>query len=67
MTYVITYRHKGETHVRTAEASSAAAALKFHDHLATSEADILSTEQDGETRTVGELKNVAGQEASSGP
>lgn len=64
MTYVITYRHKGETHLRTAEAGTALAALKFHDHLTTSEADILSTEQDGETRTVGELKNVAGQEAS---
>ena len=67
MSYVITYRHKGESHVRSAEASSAAAALKFHDHLANSEADIISTEQDGEARTVGELKNVAGQEASSGP
>ncbi len=64
MTYVITYRHKGETHLRTAEAGTAAAALKFHGHLTTSEADVLSTEEDGETRTIVELKNVAGQEAS---
>lgn len=67
MTYEIAYCHMDETEVRTAEASSATAALKFHGHLAASKANILSTRQDGELRTLGELKNVAGQEASRSP
>ena len=66
MPFTITYRHKGETLVRTAEASSAGAAVKLHDHLQTSDAEVLFTQEDGEDRTLGELKNEAGREASGG-
>ena len=64
MPFTITYRHKGETHERTAEATTAAAAVKLHDHLEESDAEVLATQEDGEDRTLGELKNEAGREAS---
>lgn len=64
MPFTITYRHKGETLVRTAEASTAAAAVKFHDQLRASEAEVLFTHEEGQERTLGELKNEAGKEAS---
>ena len=66
MPFTITYRHKGETQERTAEASTAVAAVKLHDHLEASEAEVLFTKEDGEDRTLGELKNQAGKE-SAGP
>ncbi len=39
--FTITYRHKGETEERTAEASTAVAAVKLHDHLQASDAHVL--------------------------
>lgn len=66
MTFIITYRYKGESAERTAEASSAATAVKFHDQLLRSEAKVLYTHEDGKERSLGELKNEAGKEASSG-
>jgi len=62
--FVITYRHKGETAERTAEASTATAAGKLHARLETSEAEVLFTQEEGHKRTLGELKNEAGREAS---
>ena len=64
MPFTITYRHKGETQLRTAEATTAAAAVKLHDHLQASDAEVLFTQDDGQDRTLGELKNEAGREAS---
>ena len=64
MPYVITYRHKGERHERTAEAPTAAAALKFHDHLTASEAEGSSTLEGGRALSLGELKNEAGRGAT---
>ena len=66
MPFTITYRHKGETIERTVEASTAAAAVKLHDHLEESDAEVIATQEDGQERTLGELKNEAGREASGG-
>jgi NAD(P)-dependent dehydrogenase (short-subunit alcohol dehydrogenase family) len=66
MPFTITYRHKGETQERTAEASTAVAAVKLHDHLEASEAEVLFTKEDGEDRTLGELKHQAGKESAGG-
>ncbi len=62
--FIITYRHKGETAERSAEASTATAAVKLHASLETSEAEVLFTQKEGQMRTLGELKNEAGREAS---
>ncbi len=64
MPFTITYRHKGEAHVRTAEAITATAAVKLHEHLQASDAEVLFTTDAGKERTLGELKNEAGREAS---
>lgn len=65
MPFTITYRHKGETQERTAEAVSAVAAIKLHDHLQASDAEVLVTQEDGQDRSLGELKNEAGKESAS--
>lgn len=65
MAFTITYRRKGETRERTAEASTAVSAVKFHEYLQGREAEVLFTQEDGTDRTLGELENEPGMESSS--